>query len=92
MEDMTPQDSDTTTFVPLSIIPKEIPIRRVAFGTTSVASLLDISEATLRGWISRGQFPPRDYELNAKTPIWLLSTVLEYLRNAPGGRLPYQVG
>ena len=77
---------------PISILPKNMPIRRVALLAPAVAMTLDVSEATLRGWISRKQFPPKDGEFNGKAPYWLLTTIMEYLRNAPGGRLPYQVG
>ena len=89
---MNQQQPEVIELIPLSILPRELPIARVAIGAPQVAQLLDVSEATMRGWISRKQFPPRDGEVNGKAPYWKLTTVLEYLRNAPGGRLPYTVG
>lgn len=63
----------------------------LVFTSPQVCELLEIPAGTLRGWVSKGQFPPKDGEINGKTPIWHLKTVFEYVRNAPGGRLPYQV-
>ena len=60
--------------------------------TGAIGELLDISPNTWRGWVSRKQAPKSDGNIDSRTPYWKLSTVAEYLRNAPGGRLPYQVG
>jgi len=92
MDDTKPELDDMITVEPLIFIPRPFSVFNWTLTSTQVADLLEISEATLRGWISRGQFPPRDGQLNGKTPYWKLGTIAEYLRNAPGGRLPYQVG
>ena len=76
----------------LTILPKHVPMSSVVWTTPQVAQLLDISDATLRGWIARKHFPPKDGDINGKTPYWKAGTVFEYLRNAPGGRLGYPVG
>jgi hypothetical protein len=46
----------------------------------------------VKGWLSRGLFPQRSGELNDKNPVWSLEIIMEYVRNAPGGRLGYPVG
>lgn len=76
----------------LTILPKDTPPYSLVFTTGQLALLLDVSDATIRGWLSRKQFPQRDGEINGKTPYWRVTTILEYVRNAPGGRLGYPVG
>lgn len=66
--------------------------RDIVLTTKQTADLLGISPATFRGWVSRGLFPKKDGEHNEKSPYWKMTTVTEYLRNAPGGRLPYTIG
>lgn len=86
-----PSPQDTIPIELLLVLPKDFSPTLLVLTTLQVASLLNTSDATLRGWISRGQFPPKDGELNGKTPYWKLTTLLDYVRHAPGGRLPYQV-
>lgn len=74
------------------IIANGIPPSVIVLTGQQVAELLDISPATLRGWVSKGLFPQRDGELNSKAQFWHLKTVTEYLRKAPDGRLGYPVG
>jgi predicted DNA-binding transcriptional regulator AlpA len=92
MVDTEPSQGDPETIQPVILIPKQYRVENWVLPASQVAETLDISEATLRGWISRGQFPTRDGETNGKSPYWKMTTVLEYLRFAPGGRLGYQVG
>jgi hypothetical protein len=92
MTDGNESQQDIITPIPVMVFPRDVNITNIVFTTSQVADILDISEATLRGWISRKQFPHRDTEINAKSPLWRIQTITEYLRNAPGGRLPYQVG
>ena len=73
------------------IISRQLPTANIALTSPQVCELLDITPGQLRGWLSRGQFPPREGELNDKTPLWFLKTLIEYTRNAPGGRLGYPV-
>jgi hypothetical protein len=58
---------------------------------TQIADLLGISGATWRGWVSKKLAPQPD-EAYGKRPVWRLHTIIEYVRNAPGGRLGYPVG
>jgi len=74
------------------IIANGIPPRSIVLTGAQISDLLDISAATLRGGVSKGLFPPKDGELNSKSQVWSLETVIEYVRNAPGGRLGYPVG
>lgn len=73
------------------IIANGIPPKSIVLTGAQIADLLDISPATLRGWVSKGLFPQKDGELNSKSQVWSLDTVIEYVRNAPGGRLGYPV-
>jgi hypothetical protein len=57
-----------------------------------VCQILDVSSGTWRGWVSKGMAPPNDGNLGVRTPFWKLTTIIEYVRNAPGGRLGYPVG
>lgn len=70
----------------------EINIEQFAVTGQQVSQLLKISPNTWRGWVSRGMAPKKDGNIDARTPIWSLTTILEYVRNAPGGRLGYPVG
>lgn len=74
------------------IIPQSLPTKYWAVTTPQITSILGLSQATLRGWISRKQFPQPDGHVNGKAPFWYVSTVLEYVKNAPGGHLGYPVG
>lgn len=74
------------------IIANGIPPSSIVVTGAQVADLLDVSAATIRGWVAKGLFPQRDGELNSKSQFWHLKTVVEYVRNAPGGRLGYPVG
>ena len=74
------------------IIANGIPPKSIVLTGAQISDLLDISAATLRGWVSKGLFPPKDGELNSKSQVWSLETVIEYVRNAPGGWLGYPVG
>ena len=60
--------------------------------STTISDLLEISPNTWRGWVSRKQAPRSDGNIDSRTPYWKLTTIVEYLKAAPGGRLPYQVG
>jgi hypothetical protein len=66
--------------------------RDLVLTTRQTADMLSISPATFRGWVSRGLFPKKDGEHNEKSPYWKMTTIIEYLCNAPGGRLGYPVG
>jgi hypothetical protein len=87
-------DQRPAKFIPADtyfIIANGIPPSAIVLTGQQIAELLDISPATLRGWVSKGLFPPKDGELNSKSQVWSLTTIAEYLRNAPGGRLGYPV-
>lgn len=59
--------------------------------TFQVCTLLKVSRGTWTAWVSKGLAPKKDYTFGG-TPLWLLTTIIEYARNAPGGRLGYPVG
>jgi hypothetical protein len=77
---------------PIWILPKEMDPVHICLTISKIADLLQVSGSTLRGWISRKQFPPCDGRVDDRTSYWRLPTVIEYVRNAPGGRLGYPVG
>lgn len=56
-----------------------------------VCNLFNIPRGTWTGWVTKGYAPPKDYEAGG-SPLWKLTTLVEYARNAPGGRLGYPVG
>lgn len=76
---------------PTWILPKELDPVIICLTIPKVADLLQVSASTLRGWISRKQFPACDGRVDDRTSYWRLTTVIEYVRNAPGGRLGYPV-
>lgn len=64
--------------------------RTLYFTTVQLCDLLEIPRGTWTGWVSRGLAPKKDYDF-AGSPLWKLSTLIEYTRGAPGGRLGYPV-
>src|SRR3954470_13515043 len=64
--------------------------RTLYFSTVQVCDLLGLPRGTWVGWVSRGLAPKKDYEL-AGSPLWKLTTIIEYTRGAPGGRLGYPI-
>jgi hypothetical protein len=91
MSPTEPKHSGMNKYSPLLIIPPEIPVEGWILLSQQVADLMCISTPTLRGWLSRQQFPKSDGALNGKTPYWKVASLLIYLQNAPGGRVPYTV-
>lgn len=69
-----------------------VPIEQFAISASQASALLKISPNTWRGWVSRGVAPKKDGNFDERTPFWYLTTIVEYARNAPGGRLGYPVG
>lgn len=76
--------------VPARMLLAEQPTK-VYLSTVQVCELLQVSRGTWTGWVSKGNAPIKDYELGG-SPLWKLTTIIEYVRNAPGGRLGYPVG
>lgn len=69
-----------------------INIEDFALTGQQVSQVLRVSPNTWRGWVSRGNAPKKDGNFDERTPFWYLTTIVEYARNAPGGRLGYPVG
>lgn len=76
--------------LPARVLLTENP-QTIYLSTVQVCNLLDIPRGTWTGWVSKNLAPSKDYQLGG-SPLWKLTTILEYLRNAPGGRLGYPVG
>jgi len=76
---------------PIWVVPKDLDIEIICLTIPKIADLLGISPSTLRGWISRKQFPPCDGRIDDRTSYWRLTTVGKYLTDAPGIRLGYPV-
>lgn len=81
----------TIEFSPILVIPQAFNTKLWVLTGPQIADLLNVTPPTFRGWVSRKLFPPSDGMVNGKTPYWYLTTVIEYVRNAPGGRLGYPV-
>lgn len=62
----------------------------VHLSTLQVCNLLNVSRGTWTSWVSKGLAPEKDYELGG-SPLWSLTTLFEYAKDAPGGRLGYPV-
>lgn len=76
--------------LPARVLLTENP-QTIYLSTVQVCNLLDVPRGTWTGWVSKNLAPSKDYQLGG-SPLWKLTTILEYLRNAPGGRLGYPVG
>jgi hypothetical protein len=63
----------------------------IHLSTNQVCQVLELSRGTWTSWVSKGLAPKKDYDLGS-SPLWKLTTIIEYVRNAPGGRLGYPVG
>lgn len=80
-------------------VPEELPSVRLltlepkflCLNTAHICELLDVQRGTWTGWVTRGMAPPKDFQVGG-SPVWYLKTIIEYTRNAPGGRLGYPVG
>ena len=68
------------------------PIEKQILNSAQVCTLLKLTPGQFRGWLSRNLIPKADGQLDQRTPYWKLTTILEYVRLAPGGRLGYPVG
>lgn len=78
--------------ITIPFVARGFALSNLAITNLQVCELLDVSPGTWRGWVSRGQAPKKDGDLDDRTPYWKLGTIVKYVQDAPGGRLGYPVG
>lgn len=64
---------------------------QLLLNTQQVCDLLSLSRGTWTSWVTKGYAPQKDRVFSG-SPLWKLPTIIEYVRNSPGGRLGYPVG
>lgn len=89
---MTDEDvADSPKYVQAPFRFMAIDPNELYLNTVQVCDILSVTRGTWTGWVSRGYAPKEDVRWSG-SPFWTITTIVEYARNAPGGRLGYPVG